>query len=176
MNNQIETNNSRWYAVHTHPKQERRAENNLKAWDVETFLPKMKDGRINEITGAQSKVIKPLFPGYLFARFVFEQLFSKVRFTRGVHSVVSLGEQPAPVDDRVIEIITSQVDREGFVDIGEALKPGTQVLVQAGPFRGLTGIFEQQASAARRIKILLDSVYYQAHLEIDKLLVRPVTD
>jgi len=38
----------------------------------------------------------------------------------------------------------------------------------------LTGIFERETSAAGRIKILLDSVYYQAHVEIDKQLVKPV--
>jgi hypothetical protein len=55
----------RWYAIHTHPKQESRAEGNLKAWDVETFLPKIKDSRINECTGMRTNSIKPLFPRYL---------------------------------------------------------------------------------------------------------------
>jgi transcriptional antiterminator RfaH len=174
MKNESVTNISRWYAVHTHPRQESRAEGNLRAWNVETLLPRMKDYHINESTGTQSTVIKPLFPGYLFARFAFDKLFSKVRFTRGVHSVVSMGDMPVPLDDRVIEIITAQIDQDGFVGIDEELKPGTKVLIQAGPFRGLTGIFEQGTSAAGRIKILLDSVYYQAHLEIDKKLVRPV--
>jgi transcriptional antiterminator RfaH len=164
----------RWYAIHTHPKQESRAEGNLKAWDVETFLPKIKDSRINECTGMRTNSIKPLFPRYIFARFAFDNLFSKVRFTRGVHSVVSLGDIPAPVDDRVIEIITAQIDQDGFVRIGEEIKPGTKVLIQAGTFKGLTGIFERETSAAGRIKILLDSVYYQAHVEIDKQLVKPV--
>src|SRR5919108_4329710 len=102
----------RWYAIHTHPKQESRAESNLKAWNVKTFLPKIKD---NGFTRMRSNIIKPLFPGYIFAYFAFEDLFSKVRFTRGVHNVVSLGGIPAPVDDRVIEILTTQIDQEGFI-------------------------------------------------------------
>src|SRR5688572_13188689 len=132
-----------WYAIHTHPKQENRAESNLQAWNVETFFPKIKDCRFNEFTGAPSYFIKPLFPGYLFARFELESMLHKVRFTRGVHSVVCIGIEPAPVDDRVIEIIVAQIDAAGFVKIGEDLDPGTRVLIQAGPFKGLTGVFER---------------------------------
>jgi transcription antitermination factor NusG len=158
----------RWYAIHTHSKQENRVESNLKAWNVETFFPKMKDCRFNEFTGEPSYFIKSLFPGYLFARFALNNLLHKVRFTRGVHSVVCIGSDPAPVDDRVIEIIAAQIDEAGFVKIGTDLEPGTKVLIQAGPFKGLTGIFEQEASAADRIKILLDCVSFQAHVDIER--------
>ena len=138
-----------WYAIHTHPKQENRAEENLKAWGMETF-----------------------FPGYLFAKFALSSLLHKVRFTRGVHSVVCVGNDPAPVDDRVIEIIAAQIDTTGFVKIGAGLEPGANVMIQAGPFKGLTGIFEREASAADRIKILLDCVSFQARVEIDRNCVK----
>jgi transcriptional antiterminator RfaH len=157
-----------WYAIHTHPKQENRAEQNLNAWGVETFFPRIRDCRFNEFTSEPSYFIKPLFPGYLFARFVLNNLLHKVRFTRGVHGVVCIGNDPAPVDDRVIEIVASQIDEAGFVKIGVDLEPGAKVLIQAGPFKGLTGIFEQEASAADRIKILLDCVSFQARVEIER--------
>jgi len=154
-----------WYAIHTHPKQENRAEKNLQAWNVETFFPKIRDYRFNEFTGEPAYFIKPLFPGYLFARFALNNVLHKVRFTRGVHSVVCIGSNPAPVDERVIEIIAAQIDETGFVKIGADLEPGAKVLIQAGPFKGLTGIFERETSAADRIKILLDCVSFQARVE-----------
>jgi transcriptional antiterminator RfaH len=156
-----------WYAIHTHPKQEDRAERNLQAWNVETFFPKIRDCRFNEFTSEPSYFIKPLFPGYLFARFALNNLLHKVRFTRGVHSVVCIGSDPAPVDNRVIEVIAAQIDATGFVKIGADLDPGAKVLIQAGPFKGLTGIFEREASAADRIKILLDCVSFQARVEVE---------
>jgi transcriptional antiterminator RfaH len=161
-----------WYAIHTHPKQENRAEKNLQAWNVETFFPKMRDCRFNEFTGEPSYFIKPLFPGYLFARFVLNNLLHKIRFTRGVHSVVCIGSDPAQVDDMVIEIITAQIDETGFVKIGVDLEPGAKVLIQAGPFKGLTGVFEREASAADRIKILLDCVSFQARVEVARIQVK----
>jgi transcriptional antiterminator RfaH len=157
-----------WYAIRTHPKQENRAESNLQAWNVETFFPKIRDCRFNEFTGEPSYFVKPLFPGYLFARFELNNLLHKVRFTRGVHSVVCIGNDPAPVDDRVIDVIAAQTDATGFVKIGVDLEPGARVVIQAGPFKGLTGIFERQASAADRIKILLDCVCFQARVEVER--------
>ena len=161
-----------WYAIHTHPKQENRAEENLKALGVETFLPRIRDYRINEFKSEPSYFIKPLFPGYLFAKFALSSLLHKVRFTRGVHSVVCIGNDPAPVDDRVIEIIASQIDATGFVKIGADLETGARVLIQAGPFKGLTGIFEREASAADRIKVLLDCISFEARVEVDRNYVK----
>jgi len=161
-----------WYAIHTHPKQENRAEENLKAWGMETFFPMIRDCRFNEFTSKPSYFVKAFFPGYLFAKFALSSLLHKVRFTRGVHSVVCVGNDPAPVDDRVIEIIADQIDTTGFVKIGAGLEPGANVMIQAGPFKGLTGIFEREASAADRIKILLDCVSFQARVEIDRNCVK----
>ena len=172
MNRATVTDIPRWYAIYTHPKQENRAESNLKAWNVETFFPRIRDCHFNEFTWEPSYFTKPLFPRYLFARFALNNLLHKVRFTRGVHSVVCVGIAPAPINDRVIEIITAQIDNTGFVKIGVDLEPGAKVLIQAGPFRGLTGVFEREASDADRIKILLDSVCFQAHVEVERKHVK----
>ncbi|HKQ73446.1 MAG TPA: transcription termination/antitermination NusG family protein [Blastocatellia bacterium] len=161
-----------WYAIHTHPKQENRADMNLKAWGVETFFPRIRDCRFNEYTSKPSFFVKPLFPGYIFARFALNALFHKVRFTRGVHSIVSIAGDPALVDARVIEIIVAQIDEAGFVKVGVDLEPGAKVLIQAGPFKGLTGVFERKTSDVDRIKILLDCVNFQARIEVERIHVK----
>jgi transcriptional antiterminator RfaH len=136
----------------------------------------MRGCRLNEFTDEPSYFIKPLFPGYLFARFALNGLLHKVRFTRGVHSVVCIGGNPAPVDDRLIEIIAAQADEAGFVKVGADLEPGAKVLIQAGPFKRLTGIFEREASAADRVKILLDCVAFQARVEVERVHVKALTE
>jgi len=165
-----------WYAIRTHSKQENRAEENLKAWSVETFFPRTRSCRFNDLTDEPSYFIKPLFPGYLFARFALSSSLRKVRFTRGVHSVVCFGGNPAPVDDRVIGIIASRVDEAGFVKVVDDLDPQAKVLIQAGPFKQLTGIFERKASAADRVKILLDCVAFQARVEVERNHVRALVE
>jgi transcription antitermination factor NusG len=85
---------------------------------------------------------------------------------------VCIGSDPAPVDDRLIEIIAAQIDATGFVIMGDDLEPGAKVLIQAGPFKGFTGIFERGTSDADRIKILLDCVSFQARVEVEKRHVK----
>ena len=85
--------------------------------------------------------------------------------------MVCIGTKPAPIDDRIIEIISAQIDETGYVNVAEELKKGTKVLIQAGPFKGFTGVFERKASAADRVRILLDCVCYQARIEIASKMV-----
>ncbi len=58
----IEQDSSQWYVVYTNPKQEGRADSNLRAWGVETLHPKLQARRYNEFTGAPTVTTKPLFP------------------------------------------------------------------------------------------------------------------
>ncbi|HKX31430.1 MAG TPA: transcription termination/antitermination NusG family protein [Blastocatellia bacterium] len=163
-----------WYAIRTHPKQEIRAADNLRAWDVQTFYPTVRGHHLNESSGKIDYIVKPLFPSYLFARFEPSRLLHKIRFTRGIHSVVCVGTKPAPVDDRIIEIISAQIDETGYVNVAKELEKGTKVLIQAGPFKGFTGVFERKASAADRVRLLLDCVCYQAQIEIESKMVMKV--
>lgn len=159
---------TRWYVIHTNPRQEDRAEHNLRAWNVETFTPRIKERRFNMFNGAANFLAKPLFPRYFFARFDVTGMLSKVRFTRGVHSIVSLGGNPTPVDDSILETIQSRVGADGFVRMGEELKPGDEVLIEAGPLRNFTGIFERHMKESDRIMILLNTVSYQAHIVVPR--------
>lgn len=164
-----------WYLIHTNPKQEDRASKNLQAWGVETFAAQVKERRFNKYTGAVSYVIKPLFPRYIFARFRINDLYHKVRFTRGVHSIVSFGDVPTPVDERILNIIRMRMGSDGFIKLTEDLKPGDEVLIIQGPFRSLTALFEREVKGADRVVILLDAVKYQAHIEISRGLLRKVS-
>src|SRR5262245_9703752 len=81
-------NHPSWYVVHTRPQQEERANSNLLTLGLEVLSPKLRMTKYNEFTGNPTRLIKPLFPGYIFACFRFGESYHRVRFTRGVHSVV----------------------------------------------------------------------------------------
>lgn len=172
MNTEAANSNSSWYVIQTNPRQESRASSNLMAWNVETFAPQMKEHRYNQYTGELRFVTKPLFPRYIFARFSPDKLLHKVRYTRGVHSLVSFGEGPVAVTDEIIEIIRSRIGKDGTVRIGEEFRPGDNVIVKDGPLKNFTGMFEKEMNDSDRVMILLDMVSYQAHIEIDKSLLR----
>ena len=174
MNTSLTENSTYWYAIQTKSKQEDRADSNLKAWRVKTFAPKIKERRYNEYSGKVSYLVRPLFPGYIFARFKVDELLHKVKFTRGVNNVVSVGGKPAPIDDEVIEIMLAREGTDGLVHIGEELRPGDKVVVKNGPLRDFVGIFEGYHNDEERVSILLEMVTYQSRLVVDREAVRKV--
>lgn len=168
----IETDHvSQWYVVHTNPKQEDRANSNLRVWGVETLHPKLKARRVNEFTGAITYITNPLFPRYIFAKFNASKQLAKISFTRGVHHVVSFGGQPTSVDEDIIQIISARIDKDGFAKIGEDLKQGDKVVIKAGPLRDFEGIFERELNDHERISVLLDTITYQGRLVINRDLL-----
>jgi len=174
MNTGLTENSTYWYAIQTKSKQEDRADSNLRAWRVKTFAPKIKERRYNEYSGKVSYLVKPLFPGYIFARFKVDELLHKVKFTRGVSNVVSVGGKPAPIDDEVIEIMLAREGADGLVQIAEELRPGDKVVVKQGPLRDFIGIFEGYHNDEERVSILLEMVTYQSRLVVDREAVRKV--
>ena len=162
---------ARWYAIRTKPKQEDRADTNLRAWHVETFAPKLKMS-----LSANRHTSKPLFARYIFAYFDVDQLLHKVNYTRGVEHVVSFGDDaPIPIDDSVIDFIKERVDKDGFIQLGDELKCGDTVEIRSGPLKHLVGIFQKWIKATDRVEILLNAVTYQSRLLIESEMVQKVS-
>ena len=174
MSNEELFNTSNWYVIHTHPRQEDRANRNLKAWNLETLAPRTRELCYNQITGEPSYCIKPLFPRYIFARFKLNDLYHKVRFTRGINGLVKFNDYPTPVDDEIIGALQSRTGRDGIIAIGERLKPGDKVFVKEGPLKSFFGILEQEMKDHERVKILLQTLNYQAHVVVSADMVRKV--
>lgn len=157
-----------WYAVQTKPREEERADSNLRAWGVETCAPKVKESRINQFTNRPSFVSKSLFPGYIFARFDIDAALHQINYTRGVHKVVGFGGVPSPLDDQIINLIAARIGPKGFVLIGEDLVPGNVVTIKDGPLKGLMGVFEREMKDAERVMLLLTCVNYQGRFVVER--------
>ena len=174
MNMELADDGLRWYVIQTQRKQEQRAEDNLRAWMVETFYPKLKEARYNRYTGQRADVIKPLFPNYIFARFQARQLLHKVHFTRGVSKVVNFGSGPASIDDEVLTVIKENLHDDGYIKFKGDLKKGDKVLVNDGLLKNFSGIFEREMPASERVSILLSAANYQGHVVVDRRFVAKV--
>lgn len=173
MLNQIHSD-PRWYVINTHSRQEERADSNFKAWRIETFAPKLKKRVRNMFGQRPGYKIVPMFPGYIFARFDAGKLLHKIRFTRGVCSVVSFGGQPTPVDDYIIRTLKERANEEGLVNLYDDIEPGSKVTIVAGPFKDFTGVFERHLNDAQRVMILMQTVNYQTHVVLERELVQRV--
>ena len=174
MDSKTVNGNLPWYLIHTNPMQEGRAESNLMAWNVETFAPRIKKARRNQFTNQAHYISKPLFARYVFARFDFHAMSHKIRFTRGVHDLVNFGYGPVVVDEEVIALIKSRTGKDGFVRLDDELKQGDAVLIESGPLKGFTGIFNKRLNDYDRVRILLNIVSYQAHVEVDRASIKKI--
>jgi transcriptional antiterminator RfaH len=172
MTNEESWNELCWYLIRTHPKQEDRTEQNLRACNVETLMPRFKERRYNKFTNEPVQVVKPLFPSYVFARFKLIDLYHKVKYMRGVRDMVSFDGYPTIVDDSVIALIRSRMGGKGMVNLSEQFAVGDEVVIKAGPLKNFTGVFEHEMKDADRVMILLQAVNYQAHIVVDKNLVQ----
>jgi len=164
-----------WYVVHTHPKQEERTTGNLLAWGLDTLNPKLRVNKYNQFTGHVTRVAKPLFPGYIFTRFKFNELYHRIRFARGVHSLVCFNNKPTPIDEEAVQLIRSRIGSEGFVKTAEDLKAGDEVIINEGRFQNLSGVFERELPDADRVSILLSTIGFQAHVVVDRNFVTKVS-
>jgi transcriptional antiterminator RfaH len=162
----------KWYVIHTHPRQEDRADGNLKSLNIETLLPRIRERRQNPYTGAASYIGKFLFPRYIFARFVLSALHHKVKFTRGVHYLVTFDDLPAELDEEIITDIRSRMGRDGFVRLEEPLAAGDEVIIDDDRFRGIRGVFEREMNEAARVQVLLQAVSFQGRMVVDRELVK----
>ncbi len=160
----------RWYVVHSKPRQEARADANLRSWGVETLYPRLREYHDCLERGTAYR-IAPLFPRYLFARFDAAALLAKVRLTRGVHDVLAFGAYATPVDDEIIALVHGRIEPDGFVRVA-APRPGDVVQIAEGPLRSLVGIFEREMDGRDRVMVLLTTVGCRARIHIAKSFIR----
>jgi transcription antitermination factor NusG len=71
------------------------------------------------------------------------------------------------VDEDVIELIKSRLDKDGLINPGMNFESGDRVVIKEGPLKNLTGIFERKLPGRERVLILLTTVGYQTHVEVD---------
>jgi transcriptional antiterminator RfaH len=129
-----ETTHQAWYVVHTKPRQEARALENLQNQGFNCFLPTM---QVQKLRNQKVQTItEPMFSRYLFIQLDEQtQNWGPIRSTLGVSKLVSFGPQPAKVPAEFIAFLI-----EAPVETIEGMfNPGDQVQVARGPLKGLEG-------------------------------------
>jgi transcriptional antiterminator RfaH len=144
-----------WYLVHTKPRQERCALQNLEQQGYPCYLPTLPAEKLRQ--GTLTMVDEPLFPRYLFiclGQDASAKSWVPIRSTKGVSRLVRFGTEPAKVDDRLIKRLRAQeVAVQGEPE--RLFKPGERVRLTEAPFAGIEGIY-QMADGERRVMVLIE--------------------
>jgi len=144
-----------WYLVHTKPRQEKCAQENLERQGYECYLPFFHKEKLlkNGVAVAQ----EPLFPRYLFIRLGqghADKSWTPIRSTKGVSQLVRFGVHPAKVQDALIERLRAT---EAAVQSNpeRLFTPGEQVRLTDGAFVGIEGVY-QMADGESRVMVLIE--------------------
>jgi transcriptional antiterminator RfaH len=156
----------RWHVVQSKPRQEQRVAGQLRErLGIEVYAPRIEVRAVRG--GRASKLVRPLFPNYIFARLDLPEEWKLVTFTRGVGRVLGDWRDPRPVDDAVIATIREQERRRDRLISYYRFRPQEAVVVRAGPLKDLYGLFERYLDEGARVRILLGLVGYQAAVELE---------
>jgi transcription antitermination factor NusG len=155
---------TKWYAVYTRPRWEKKVNNLLINQGVESYCP------LNKIRRKWSDRIKlveePLFKSYVFVK-ISEEGRAPVRMTDGVINFVYWDGKPAIIKEKEIQTIKRFLDEYENVELIKMdLKPEQRVRVTAGPLMDQEGkIIEIKNKVA---KVAIDSLGYLLIADIDK--------
>lgn len=153
----------RWHVVHTKPRLEQQAYDNLERQGYTCFLPTLDVEKVSR--GKFGIATEPLFPRYVFIQLehatadagLNKQSWSPIRSTTGVQRLVSFGAHPAIVDDALItELVKHHETRLAPEAIFQTNEP---VLVTQGPFAGIEGVYQrlaQMPSGEARAFVLIE--------------------
>lgn len=160
-----------WYLVHTKPRQEKCALQNLEQQGYQCYLPAIPVEKLRQ--GSLAVSHEPLFPRYLFIRLGLgdtAKSWAPIRSTKGVSRLVCFGTEPARVDESLINFLKER--EAGLQARPEPLfKPNERVLLTEGAFAGIEGIY-QMVNGERRVMVLIELMSKPVSLQVSPVSLR----
>jgi transcriptional antiterminator RfaH len=161
-----------WYLVHTKPRQENIARENLERQGYECYLPLLRMEKLRQRTLLVTE--EALFPRYLFIRLGQDdsaKSWGPIRSTRGVTALVWFGHEPAKVADALIALLKTR--EAGARENGPEplFRKGERLRVSEGPFAGIEGIY-QMTDGKQRVMVLIELLSKPVALSLSPASVR----
>src|SRR4051812_13895258 len=128
--------NALWFCLKTQPKHEHLAATALRRHlGVSCYAPRI---RFRKATRRGAVwFVEAMFPGYLFAEFVYSRQHRQVEYSSGIQGVVRFGDQIATVDGNTINRLREKTGEEELLTFNPTIEVGDSVQIAEGPFRGL---------------------------------------
>ena len=160
-----------WFAIWTRSRHEKIVRDQLaKKPNVDVFLPTI--GKWSRWKDRKKKIDWPLFPGYVFARFVPDDRIGVLKVD-GVVQIISNNGILSPIPDEEIDSIRLLVESELAYDPVPLIKEGDMVKVTSGPLKGVAGRLIQKKGAAARLVLSVDLIGQAVSVEVDAADVKP---
>ena len=161
---------SRWFAVYTIPRHEKRLAEHFDVRQLEYFLPLYRTLRRWK-DGSRITLELPLFPNYIFVR-ISRRERVRVLEVPGVLSIVGCGREPVAVPDGEIEALRQGIDTMK-IEPHRYLVVGERVRIHAGPLAGMEGVLIRKKNCFR-VVLTLSMIMQSIAVELDIEDLEPV--
>jgi transcriptional antiterminator RfaH len=162
-----------WFCLKTQPKHEHIAAATLRRQvGVPCFSPRL---RFRKATRRGAVwFIEPMFPGYIFAQFVYLPLHRRIEHSSGVQRIVRFGDYLATIEAGTITALQQRAGDEEVLTIDPEIKVGQSVRITEGPFQGLEALVTRLIPARERVRVLLEFLGRSVETEISGPKILPV--
>ena len=162
-----------WFCLKVQPKREHLAATSLRRrFGIECLSPRLRFRRLTQ--RGPVWFVEAMFPGYLFAKFVYSTQHRAVESSHGVRGIVRFGQRLATLPENTIIALQSKAGAEEVVvTIDSSPKIGQPVHIVEGPFQGLEVVVTQLLPARERIRVLLDFLGRSLEMEVPAGKVLP---
>jgi transcription antitermination factor NusG len=155
---------SRWYAVYTAARHEKRVAEQLGQRGVMNYCPVQEC--VRKWNKRRVKVQLPYFPNYLFANFAYADRLLVLQLPGVVRIVTSAGEPIAVPDEQIVVLRTSlelglQITPEEMIEIGG------EVRVRSGPLAGTHGVLLRKKGKCRLV-VSIQAIRRSFAIEVDQ--------
>jgi transcription antitermination factor NusG len=160
----------RWYAAYTRAKHEKRVAAELRAREIENFVPfyssmrRWKDRRV--------RLNLPLFPGYVFVRLALRDRL-RVLEIPSVVRLVGFNGQPTPLPDAEMETMRNGLTNTLRAEPHPYLSVGRRVRIIRGPLAGIEGILLRKKGILR-IVLTVDAIMCSIVVDVEVADIEPI--
>ena len=159
---------NKWYPVYTHPRAEKKACQALINKGVETYLPLHR--QLKQWSDRKKWVEEPFIKSYLFVH-INEHQQTEVLMTKGVSRFIYFSGKIASMPDRQIDELKLVMASPFDLEITEEhLQPGEQVMIKAGPLKGLKGEVISYRSQ-KQLALRLENLGYSIIIHVAAALI-----
>jgi transcriptional antiterminator RfaH len=110
--------------------------------------------------------VEAMFPGYLFAKFIYSTQHRAVENSHGIRGIVHFGDRLATLPENIVAELQSRMGAEQVVTLDCSIKIGQSVEVIEGPFQGLEVVVTHLLPAKDRIRVLFEFLGRSVEMEI----------
>lgn len=132
----LKNTKKKWFALHTKPRQEFKAEVGLISLDIEYYLPTVTV--LKQWSDRKKKITEPLLKSYIFIKADEKERLKAVELNPVIRCLFYNGK-PAAIPEFEMENLRNFISEKYEFKVVNSIVKGSKVRITEGPFAGVTG-------------------------------------